>query len=134
MFSPGTFTASRPCDRKLCDNVGSRSKLFARESIAEPGQDRSAKGRIRRGEHRAHEYISDMLIALTRATPSKRFFCARTLEITPLHQWHLHENTQRRSLRGRPTSNFTSKSVAAIISCRFARTARRCELTDSSPG
>src|SRR4030095_6284615 len=61
-------------DRKLSDYIGSMLETFSRanqlqspDKIDPPSQGYGAAG------NRAHEYISDMLIALTRATPEQTF-------------------------------------------------------------
>src|SRR5882762_6514416 len=51
-------------DRRLCDYIGSLLETFSRANqLHSPDKI----------DNRAHEYISDMLIALTRATPEQTF-------------------------------------------------------------
>src|SRR5690242_18631953 len=81
-------------DRKLSDYVGSLLETFSRASQLQTADDNSS---------RVHQYISDMLIALKRATPEQAFLLRAhvgnySLFITGI----FHENTQRRSLRGAP--------------------------------
>jgi len=94
-------------DRKLCDYVGSLLETFSRANqLQSPDKIDPPKDGFARANNRAHEYISDMLIALTRAV------CAV-----------------------RPTSNFTSKSVAAIISLSLRTKPRDAANSPmSSPG
>jgi hypothetical protein len=83
-------------------------------------------------EDRGRQYISDMLIALTRATPEQAFLLrAHGGNYSLFISGIFHENTQRRSLRGAPDMNFyeqigrTNYQLVASHS-----TARRCELSD----
>ena len=114
-------------NRKLSDYIGSLLETFSRAS-----QLRSPD---RIGE-RAHEYIGDMLIALTRATPEQTFLLRAhvgnySLFITGI----FHENTQRRSLRGAPDIEFyeqIGRTNYQLVASH--ETARRCELTDVFAG
>src|SRR2546423_11248418 len=81
-------------DRKLSDYVGSLLEAFSRTNRLQ------APDKI---DNHAHEYISDMLIALRRVSPEQAFLLRAhignySLFITGI----FHENTQRRSLRGAP--------------------------------
>ena len=83
-------------------------------------------------EDRSRQYISDMLIALTCATPEQAFLLrAHVGNYSLFISGIFHENTQRRSLRGAPDMNFyeqigrTNYQLVASHS-----TARRCELSD----
>jgi hypothetical protein len=99
MFWPGTFLQQGGNRRPQTLRITSRRclKLFARERLQVSEE----------ADHRAQEYISDMLIALTRATPEQAFLLRAhignySLFITGI----FHENTQRRSLRGGPDMKF----------------------------
>src|SRR6267142_3723639 len=59
-------------DRKLCDYIGSLLETFSRANQLQSPE---------KIDIRAHEYISDMLIALTRATPEQTFLLRATSEI-----------------------------------------------------
>jgi hypothetical protein len=109
-------------DRKLCDYVGSLLETFSRAQLLRtPHSDRDDC-----------RYISDMLIALTRATPEQAFLLRAhvgnySLFVTGI----FHENTQRRSLRGAPDLDFYEQVGRAnyqLVSSHA--TARRCELND----
>ena len=110
-------------DRKLCDYVASLLETFSRMNGLQAPHVTDEHGR---------QYICDMLIALTRATPEQAFLLRAhvgnySLFVTGI----FHENTQRRSLRGAPDLNFyeqigrTSYQLVASHA-----TARRCELND----
>jgi len=110
-------------DRKLCDYVASLLETFSRMNGLQASHVTDEHGR---------QYICDMLIALTRATPEQAFLLRAhvgnySLFVTGI----FHENTQRRSLRGAPDLNFyeqigrTSYQLVASHA-----TARRCELND----
>src|SRR6266567_1723273 len=87
-------------------------------------------------ESRAHEYISDMLIALSRATPSQTFLLrAHVGNYSLFISGIFHENTQRRSLRGAPDIEFyeqVGRTNYQLVASH--ETARRCELTDVFTG
>jgi hypothetical protein len=110
-------------DRKVSDYIGSLLETFSRANQLQAGDD----DRVR-----AHEYISDMLIALKRATPEQTFLLRAhvgnySLFITGI----FHENTQRRSLRGAPDIDFYEQIGRANYQLVASHeTARRCELTD----
>ncbi len=113
-------------DRKLCDYVASLLETFSRASRLQvpqtPGRRaESATADSSRGE----QYISDMLIALTRATPEQAFFISGIF----------HENTQQRSLRGGPDIEFyeqVGRTNYQLLASHAA--ARRCELDDVFEG
>ena len=110
-------------DRKLSDYVGSLLETFSRASQLEsPDQI----------DHRVHEYISDMLIALTRATPEQTFLLrAHVGNYSLFISGIFHENTQRRSLRGAPDIQFYEQVGRTNYQLLAAHeTARRCELSD----
>ena len=114
-------------DRKLPDYIGSLLETFSRANQLQTTETIPA---------RAHEYISDMLIALTRATPEQTFLLRAhvgnySLFITGI----FHENTQRRSLRGAPDIDFyeqVGRTNYQLVASHEA--ARRCELTDVFAG
>jgi hypothetical protein len=83
-------------------------------------------------DNRGHEYISDMLIALTRATPEQAFLLrAHVGNYSLFISGIFHENTQRRSLRGGPDLKFyeeVGRTNYQLVASHA--TARRCELND----
>jgi hypothetical protein len=110
-------------DRKLCDYVASLLETFSRANGLQSPHSSEARGR---------QYISDMLIALTRATAEQSFLLRAhvgnySLFVTGI----FHENTQHRSRRGAPDLAFyeqvgrTNYQLVASHS-----TARRCELNE----
>jgi hypothetical protein len=124
-------------DRKLSDYIGSMLETFSRanqlqspDKIDPPSQGYGAAG------NRAHEYISDMLIALTRATPEQTFLLrAHVGNYSLFISGIFHENAQRRSLRGAPDLEFyeqIGRTNYQLVA--FHETARRCELTDVFAG
>jgi hypothetical protein len=126
-------------DRKLCDYVGSLLETFSRANqLQSPDKiDNPEMIRAREGfRSRAHEYISDMLIALTRATPEQTFLLrAHVGNYSLFISGIFHENTQRRSLRGAPDIEFyeqVGRSNFQLVASH--ETARRCELTDVFAG
>jgi hypothetical protein len=114
-------------DRKLCDYVGSLLETFSSASQLQTPD---------KIESRAHEYISDMLIALSRATPSQTFLLrAHVGNYSLFISGIFHENTQRRSLRGAPDIEFyeqVGRTNYQLVASH--ETARRCELTDVYAG
>jgi hypothetical protein len=126
-------------DRKLCDYVGSLLETFSRANqLQSPDKiDNPEMIRAREGfTSRAHEYISDMLIAITRATPEQTFLLrAHVGNYSLFISGIFHENTQRRSLRGAPDIEFyeqVGRSNFQLVASH--ETARRCELTDVFAG
>jgi hypothetical protein len=114
-------------DRKLCDYVGSLLETFSRASRLQ------APDKI---ENQACEYISDMLIALTRATPEQAFLLrAHVGNYSLFISGIFHENTQRRSLRGAPDIHFYEQIGRTNYQLLASHaTARRCELDDVFEG
>jgi len=114
-------------DRRLSDYIGSLLETFSRANQLQTPDNISS---------RAHQYISDMLIALTRATPEQTFLLRAhvgnySLFITGI----FHENTHRRSLRGAPDIGFYEQVGRTNYQLVAAHeTARRCELTDVFAG
>ena len=110
-------------DRKLCDYVGSLLETFSRANRLQPPDQIDSHGR---------EYISDMLIALTRATPEQAFLLrAHAGNYSLFISGIFHENTQRRSLRGAPDIDFyeqVGRTNYQLVASHA--TARRCELND----
>jgi len=126
-------------DLKLCDYVGSLLEAFSRANqLQSPNKiDNSEMIGAREGfRSRAHEYISDMLIALTRATPEQTFLLrAHVGNYSLFISGIFHENTQRRSLRGAPDIEFyeqVGRSNYQLVASH--ETARRWELTDVFAG
>jgi len=110
-------------DRRLCDYVASLLETFSRANRLQ------SPARI---DSDAHEYISDMLIALTRATPEQAFLLrAHVGNYSLFISGIFHENTQRRSLRGAPDIGFyeqVGRTNYQLVASHA--TARRCELDD----
>ena len=79
-------------DRKLCDYVASLLETFSRISgMSAPGL----------AEEQGRQYISDMLFALTRATPEQAFLLrAHVGNYSLFISGIFHENAERRHLRG----------------------------------
>ena len=126
-------------DRKLCDYVGSLLETFSRANhLQSPDKiDNPEMIGAREGfRSRAREYISDMLIALTRATPEQTFLLrAHVGNYSLFISGIFHENTQRRSRRGAPDIEFyeqVGRSNYQLVASH--ETARRCELTDVFAG
>ena len=110
-------------DRKLCDYVASLLETFSRISGMQAPHLADERGR---------QYISDMLIALTRATPEQAFLLrAHVGNYSLFISGIFHENTQRRSLRGGPDLKFyeqIGRTNYGVVASHA--TARRCELND----
>lgn len=109
-------------DRKLSDYIGSLLETFSRANLAAP----HAK------DERAHQYISDMLIALTRATPKQAFLIrAHVGNYSLFISGIFHENAQRRSHRGGPNLAFYEqigrRNYELVAN---DATAKRCQLDD----
>ena len=83
-------------------------------------------------EERGRQYVSDMLIALTRATAEQAFLLrAHVGNYSLFLSGIFHENTQRRSLRGAPDLAFyeqIGRTNYQLVASHA--TARRCELSD----
>jgi hypothetical protein len=122
-------------DRKLCDYVGSLLETFSRANrLQAPDKiDNPEITGAREGfRSHAHQYISDMLIALTRATPEQAFLLrAHVGNYSLFISGIFHENTHRRSLRGGPDLKFyeeIGRTNYQLVASHA--TARRCELND----
>jgi hypothetical protein len=116
-------------DRKLCDYVGSLLETFSRASrLQAPDQI----------ENQGREYISDMLIALTRATPEQAFLLRAhvgnySLFISGI--FYPAVAGHRRSLRGAPDIDFYEQVGRTNYQLLASHaTARRCELDDVFEG
>jgi hypothetical protein len=114
-------------DRKLCDYVASLLETFSRASRLQVSDETN---------HAAHQYISDMLIALRQASPEQAFLLrAHVGNYSLFISGIFHENTQRRSLRGGPDIEFyeqVGRTNYELVASHA--TARRCELDDVFEG
>jgi hypothetical protein len=110
-------------DRKLCDYVASLLEAFSRASLLRAPDA---------AEDSVQQYISDMLIALQRVTPEQAFLLrAHVGNYSLFVSGVLHENTQRRSLRGGPDVKFYERIGRTNFQLVASHaTARRCELDD----
>ena len=110
-------------DRKLCDYVGSLLEAFSQANRLQTPD---------KIENHSREYISDMLIALTRATPEQAFLLrAHVGNYSLFISGIFHENTQHRSLRGGPDLKFYEEVGRTNYQLLASHaTARRCELND----
>jgi hypothetical protein len=110
-------------DRKLCDYVASLLEAFSRASGLRAPHMTEENGR---------QYVSDMLIALTRATAEQAFLLrAHVGNYSLFLSGIFHENTQRRSLRGAPDLAFyeqVGRTNYQLVASHA--TARRCDLSD----
>lgn len=114
-------------DRKLCDYVASLLETFSRANGLRPPHTNEEQGR---------QYVSDLLIALTRATSEQAFLLRAhvgnySLFVTGI----FHENTQHRSRRGAPDLAFyeqIGRTNYQLVASHA--TARRCELDDVYEG
>jgi hypothetical protein len=83
-------------------------------------------------DERGQQYISDMLIALSRATPEQAFLLrAHVGNYSLFLSGIFHENTQHRSRRGAPDLKFYEQVGRAnyqLVASHAA--ARRCDLHD----
>ena len=87
-------------------------------------------------EDSGHQYLSDMLIALTRATAAQSFLLrAHVGNYSLFVSGIFHENAQRRSRRGAPDLEFYEKIGRTNFQLVASHsTARRCELNDVFEG
>ena len=116
-------------DRKLCDYVASLLETFSRASRLQISDE---------SHQLAEQYISDILIALTRATPEQAFLLRAhignySLFISGI--FHPAVAGQRRSLRGGPDIKFyeqVGRTNYQLVASHAA--ARRCELDDVFEG
>src|SRR5436190_9894865 len=114
-------------DRKLCDYVASLLEAFSRASGLQAPHLVEETGR---------QYVSDMLIALTKATAEQAFLLrAHVGNYSLFLSGIFHENTQRRCLRGGPDLAFyeqVGRTNYQLVASHA--TARRCDLTDVYEG
>src|SRR5438876_4150297 len=114
-------------DRKLCDYVASLLETFSRANGLQAPHVSEDRGR---------QYVSDMLIALTRATPEQAFLLRAHVGNYSLFLTGIfHENTQLRSLRGGPDLEFyeqVGRTNYQLVASHAV--ARRCELDDVFEG
>jgi len=116
-------------DRKLSDYVASLLEAFSRASRLQICDE---------NHHLAEQYISDMLIALSRATPEQAFLLRAhignySLFISGI--FHPAVKGQRLSLRGGPDIEFyeqVGRTNYQMVSSHAV--ARRCELNDVFEG
>src|SRR5712672_2975660 len=115
-------------DRKLCDYVGSLLENFSRAHLL--------RGPQAEADESPRQYLSDMLIALSRATQDEAFLLrAHVGNYSLFISGIFHENPQCRSLRGAPDIEFyeqVGRSNYQLVASHEA--ARRCELTDVFAG
>jgi hypothetical protein len=110
-------------DRKLCDYVASLLETFSRANGL-----RAPDGSGDQGQ----QYLSDMLIALSRASAAQTFLLrAHVGNYSLFVSGIFHENAQRRSRRGAPDLEFYEKIGRTNFQLVAAHsTARRCELNE----
>ena len=110
-------------DRKVCDYVASLLEAFSHAN--------GLRAPHLTAEHE-RQYVSDMLIALTRATAEQAFLLRAHVGNYSLFLTGIfHENTQRRSLRGAPDLAFyeqIGRTNYQLVASHA--TARRCDLSD----
>src|SRR5205807_3026344 len=124
-------------DRKLSDYIGSLLETFSRANQLQASDNGQLSSQnYGTASHRIHEYISDMLIALKRATPEQTFLLrAHVGNYSLFVSGIFHENTQRRSLRGGPDIEFYEQVGRAdyqLVSSHAV--VRRCGLDDVFEG
>src|SRR5262249_51525336 len=122
-------------DRKLCDYVGSLLETFSRTSrllVSGDIDHREETGGRESITNRGRQYISDLLIALKRATSEQAFLLrAHAGNYSLFISGIFHENTHRRSQRGAPDIQFYEQVGRTNYELVAAHeTARRCELND----
>ncbi|MEO5719258.1 MAG: hypothetical protein ABIR29_11920, partial [Chthoniobacterales bacterium] len=110
-------------DRKLCDYVASLLETFSRTGVL---------GAPHGGPEQGQQYLSDMLIALTRASAAETFLLrAHVGNYSLFVSGIFHENAQRRSRRGAPDLEFYEKIGRTNYQLVAAHsTAKRCALND----
>ena len=110
-------------DRKLSDYIGSLLETFSRTKGLRPPHSEEDSGQ---------QYISDMLIALTRATAEQSFLLrAHVGNYSLFVSGIFHENAQHRSRRGAPNLEFYERIGRTNFQLLASHsTARRCELND----
>jgi hypothetical protein len=122
-------------DRKLCDYVGSLLETFSRTNrllVSEDIDDPKRIGTRESVRNRGRQYISDLLIALKRATSEQAFLLrAHAGNYSLFISGIFHENTHRRGRRGGPDIQFyeqVGRTNYELVASH--KTARRCELND----
>ncbi|MGI9088897.1 MAG: hypothetical protein ACR2HH_14335 [Chthoniobacterales bacterium] len=110
-------------DRKLADYVASILETFSRMNGWQAPHLKEEGGR---------QYLSDLLMALTKATPAQAFLLrAHVGNYSLFISGIFHENTQRRSRRGAPDLKFYEQIGRTNYQMVASHaTARRCELSD----
>ena len=110
-------------DRKLCDYVASLLETFSRTGVLSAPHG---------GPEQGQQYLSDMLIALTRASAAETFLLrAHVGNYSLFVSGIFHENAQRRSRRGAPDLEFYEKIGRTNYQLVAAHsTAKRCALND----
>ena len=111
-------------DRKLCDYVGSLLENFSRAHLL--------RGPQAEADESPRQYLSDMLIALSRATQDEAFLLrAHVGNYSLFISGIFHESAQRRHGRGGPDLAFYeqigSRNYGLVAN---DATAKRCELDD----
>jgi hypothetical protein len=124
-------------DRKLCDYVASLLETFSRaKQLQAPQTPGRCADSATADSSCGEQYISDILIALTRATPEQAFLLrAHVGNYSLFISGIFHENTQRRSLRGGPDIEFyeqVGRTNYQLVASHAV--ARRCELDDVFEG
>jgi len=124
-------------DRKLCDYVASLLETFSRAKQLQPPQTPARCAESAAADSSCGEqYISDILIALTRATPEQEFLLRAHIGNYSLFiSGIFRESAQRRSLRGGPDIKFyeqVGRTNYQLVASHAA--ARRCELDDVFEG
>jgi hypothetical protein len=124
-------------DRKLCDYIASLLETFSHASRLQVLQTPARSAESTTADSSSGEqYISDILIALTRATPEQAFLLRAHIGNYSLFiSGIFHENAQRRSLRGGPHIEFyeqVGRTNYQLVASHA--TARRCELDDVFEG
>jgi len=124
-------------DRKLCDYVASLLETFSRvKQLCAPQTPGHCAESATADSSCGEQYISDILIALTRATPEQAFLLRAHIGNYSLFiSGIFHENTHRRSLRGGPDIEFyeqVGRTNYQLVSSHAV--ARRCELDDVFEG
>ena len=111
-------------DRKLCDYVGSLLENFSRAHFL--------RGPQADADDSPRQYLSDMLIALSRATADEAFLLgAHVGNYSLFISGIFHGNTQHRSRRGAPDLGFYEKIGRRNYQLVASHaTAKRCELDD----
>src|SRR5437867_9805073 len=120
-------------DRKLCDYVASLLETFSRaKQLRAPQTSGRCAESATADSSCGGQYISDILIALNRATPEQAFLLRAHIGNYSLFiSGIFHENTQRRSLRGGPDMKFYEQIGRTNFELVASHaTARRCELDD----